>query len=297
MQLIKILAVKNLLGEGIVWHPDQQSLWWTDILTCKLYCYEWQHNNLIHYALPERLGCFGFTKDSQQIIAAFASGIALYNLNTSEVKWLARPELYNKGNRFNDGGVDRLGRFWAGTMVENKQLSTAEGKLYYLKSNGECCVALDNIGISNALCWSTNGEGVYHADSPSHSIFKYQFDNDKGLVNKQLFAETASGQVPDGACIDSIGHLWSAQWGGAQVIEYDIHGCAQQVIQLPVSQPTCVAIGGPNLDLLCITSAQQGLSKYELAKQPQAGNVFIYQLEESLGVNEVFLNTSGYSAI
>ena len=45
-------------------------------------------------------------------------------------------------------------------------------------------------------------------------------------------------------------------------------------IALPVSRPTCPAFGGPQLDVLYLTSARGGLDKDQLRDEPQAGGVF-----------------------
>ena len=49
-------------------------------------------------------------------------------------------------------------------------------------------------------------------------------------------------------------------------------------IEMPVSQPTCAAFGGANLDLLFVTSATDGLSADLLSQQPSAGAVFVYKV-------------------
>ena len=45
-----------------------------------------------------------------------------------------------------------------------------------------------------------------------------------------------------------------------------------------------MAIGGPNMDLLFITSAKQGLNKSQLKQDDKAGHVFIYQLNDIKGL-------------
>jgi sugar lactone lactonase YvrE len=47
---------------------------------------------------------------------------------------------------------------------------------------------------------------------------------------------------------------------------------------VPVSQPTCLSFGGPDLDLLFVTSARDGLTDKALALQPSAGDVFVYKM-------------------
>jgi L-arabinonolactonase len=46
---------------------------------------------------------------------------------------------------------------------------------------------------------------------------------------------------------------------------------------IPASQPTCACFAGPDLDVLCVTSARQGLSESALQSEPHAGAVFLYR--------------------
>jgi sugar lactone lactonase YvrE len=63
------------------------------------------------------------------------------------------------------------------------------------------------------------------------------------------------------------------------VVRYAPDGSISGSIALPATQPTCVAFGGDQLNLLFVTSARESLSTAALAQQPQAGDVLIYQVE------------------
>lgn len=143
------------------------------------------------------------------------------------------------------------------------------------------------LSITNSLCWSPNGEKLYHADSPSREIYQYSCDTSTGeLTNPVLFAKTPKNVFPDGAYVDKNGHLWSAQWGGNCVVQYSANGEIMQRIELPVSQVSCVTIGGINLDQLFVTSARDGLTQKALEAEPLAGCLFIVNLAESIGLPE-----------
>lgn len=47
-----------------------------------------------------------------------------------------------------------------------------------------------------------------------------------------------------------------------------------QTISMPATKITSVAFGGPNKDILYVTSAKNGLTDAELKDQPLAGSVF-----------------------
>src|ERR1700722_10209924 len=107
-----ILATRNIVGEGILWDSRRQLLWWTDIQGRELYRYDWARSSTQVLDTPERVGSFGLVAHSERLITAFESGIALYDTREKTIEWLGRPDAIVPGIRFNDGRVDRRGRFW-----------------------------------------------------------------------------------------------------------------------------------------------------------------------------------------
>jgi L-arabinonolactonase len=67
--------------------------------------------------------------------------------------------------------------------------------------------------------------------------------------------------APDGSCIDADGHLWNAQWGARRVVCYRPDGTVERVIESPALQPSCIAIGGPGMNVLFVTSARVGIGE------------------------------------
>lgn len=277
-ELVHSIPVANVLGEGVLWNERRRSVWWTDIERAKLFEYDPVSDALKTWDAPHRVACFGFVEDEDRLIVAFDRGIALYDPPSGKTDWLVQPDIPGKGLRFNDGKVDPKGRFWVGSMVEDASIASTTAALYCLDP-ADCLVErIRGIGISNGLCWSPDGTVMYHADSPTGLIRAYGFDPDRTtLSDSRVFAAAAHGVHPDGSTVDSDGGVWSAQWGGSQVIRYTPDGQVSQAIDLPVSQPTCVTFGGEKLDLLFVTSARAGLSSESLGNELEAGNVFVYQ--------------------
>lgn len=289
--LIKTIDVGNQLGEGVQWHQASQTIWWTDIEKACLYSYAMLAQQITRHPMPERVGCFAFIQGQTRLLVGFASGIAFYDLSDGEIHWLAQPQLTVKGNRFNDGRVDRQGRFYAGTMVEheveNEITHDQSGHLYCLDSKQQCLAKISGIRISNGLCWSPDGKTMYHADSPTRIITQYDYSLEQGdITNPRFFAKTPANVFPDGSTIDAKGYLWNAQWGGSKVVRYCPDGTQDFILNVPVSQPSCVCFGGENLDKLIVTSARQGLTRQQIDKDEQAGHVFIYQLNGIVGLAE-----------
>lgn len=329
------LKVNNRLAEGILWDEQQQRILWTDIEAAQLYIFtlhDAHHvdsiitavkscadgdeiaseelGHLTALALPERLGSFGLTEQPEQLICAFESGFALFNIATQTVQWLHKIAPDVPYTRMNDGRVDPQGNFWAGSMVELdkfKQLqnnavgeTTSEqphgtneaqqarkarvkmhtGSLYCLTPKGDVSKQITDLHISNSLCWSNDGTIMYHADTPTCRIKCYQLQAHSGVQQWQpldTFVTTPEGYYPDGAITDALGNIWSAQWGSSSVACYSSNGELLQRISVPAEQVSCVALGGPNGDWLMVTTASQ-LSDAQKAQQPQAGHVFVYQI-------------------
>ena len=279
-ELVDIVAVANTLGEGVLWDVPGQRAWWTDIQERVLFRYDPVTRELERFGLPERLGSFGLVEDSDEIIAAFESGFAFYHPESGQLQWIERPGHDAPNVRFNDGRIDRQGRFWAGSMVEGR--GTPTGKLYCLASgtaSAASSVWLTGIAISNSICFSPDGRQMYFADTPHRMILRYDLDPASGAIsNRQVFARTPPGAFPDGSHVDAQGHLWNAQWGSGRVVRYAPDGAISGTIDVPASHVSCVAFGGADLDLLFVTSARQELSAGQLAAEPHAGDLFIYQL-------------------
>jgi L-arabinonolactonase len=282
---LAVIRVANLLGEGIVWDARGQSFVWTDILDRKFYRLAWDSDRPEVIDLPERLGSFALTDDADVIIAAFASGFARYHLISGTCDWLARPEL-PPGVRFNDGKVDHTGRFVAGTMVEDPASAggTDRGVLYRLEDDNSLSELLHGFHISNSLCWSPDGQLMYHSDSPAQAITEYRYDG-AGARYQKIIAAFDEG-YPDGATVDAAGRIWVALWAAGCVAVLDPAGARLMTVPVGASQPTCTAFGGPNRDILAVTSARTELSAAELADQPDAGALFLFQTN-AMGLEEL----------
>jgi L-arabinonolactonase len=275
---VAILPVRNVLGEGILWDSRRHVLWWTDIQSRRLYRHDWIRASTQILNTPERVGSFGLVAGSERLITAFESGIALYDTQDGSISWLTRHGDPDPAVRFNDGRVDRQGRFWSGTMVQGDQ-STASGCLYSVDSRFGTRCQLTGVRISNSLCMSPDGRQLYFADSPTHTIRVFELNQPEGTLGaSRVFAQTPTGAEPDGAAIDADGCLWSAHWGAGCVVRYTPNGGIDRTLRVPASQPSCVCFAGPDLDVLCVTTARDGLSDAALLNQHNAGDVFLYRV-------------------
>ena len=76
------------------------------------------------------------------------------------------------------------------------------------------------------------------------------------MSNRRTFTkiDTSRGGAADGSTVDAEGCLWNAQVYDGKVIRYRPDGTVDRVIDMPVKKVTSVMFGGPDLDILYVTS-------------------------------------------
>ncbi|MFI5018338.1 MAG: SMP-30/gluconolactonase/LRE family protein [Dongiales bacterium] len=271
-----VVDCRNRLGEVPVWDVAEQALYWVDIEGKLLQRYTPATQAVERWKMPERISSFALREEGG-LIVAFASGIALYDLVTGGIEWIAGPDK-NPRNRFNEGKCDRRGRFWAGTMDD--RLSAHSASLFRVDPDLSVHRMLGEIGISNCFVWSLENDAFYFADSMDRRIYRFDYDHAAGrIANRSLFTDTtAQNVVPDGGTIDEEGFIWNAQWDGWRVVRYAPDGRIDRIVEMPVQKPTSCMFGGPDLATLYVTSAIWDLTPDKLRDQPAAGGLFALDL-------------------
>ena len=263
----------DLTGECPSWDATAGLLRWVDIEGRRLHTLDPSTGRHTEYATSARIGCFT-TSVHGRLLVAMEHTFAWMQPDTGEVEVIAEPELGRSGNRFNDGGCDRRGRFLASSM--NSQRDGPSASLWSLDSDLRVRELADGATVGNGLAFSPSGTTLYWADSPRECVFAFDYDLDTGVATNQrvwLDRGHAPGR-PDGAAVDADGCYWSARWRGGCLARFTPDGRLDRTVELPVTQVTMCAFGGPDLDTLFVTTARNHLDESERHRQPLAGSLF-----------------------
>ena len=276
-----IIDAGNVLGECAIWCDRKQCLWWTDILGRALWRFSPSNGVSQTWEMPERLASFALTHNDDRLLLGLESRLAWFNLEDKQILTIAEVEPDKAEVRVNDGRCDRQGRFVFGTMNEAAGRAPI-GSFFRLGHDLRLeQLPLAPVAIANSICFSPDGQIMYFCDSLSGVI--RCCDYGEQISGEREFAVLPPGcGEPDGSLIDADGFLWNAEWGAGRVVRYRPDGSIERAIGVPVSQPTCPAFGGPELDELFVTSALVDL----MVAEPYAGGVFSMRVTDAVGVPE-----------
>lgn len=271
------------VGECPLWHPVEYALYWVDINGFSVHRVHPASGKYSVWKMDSEPGAIGLAGDG--LVVALRSGFVHLNTTDGTVTPIAPAPYDTTHTRFNDGRVDALGRFWVGTLYEPRTEAVAE--MYVLECGKVRRAWSGGMTVSNGLAFSPDASAMYHADTTSHRVDRYDFDSAHGTVsNPRRFQQFSTdkqapgyGGRPDGAAVDSEGAYWVAMMEGSRILRFSPEGELLRELAVPVKCPTMVAFGGPDLRTLYITSLTHGRPAQELAALPLSGRVLCTRVD------------------
>ncbi|MET0365372.1 MAG: SMP-30/gluconolactonase/LRE family protein [Sphingobium sp.] len=271
MQVRLVWPTQAMLGEGPMWLPTEQALYYVDI-----------KGGAVHRHHPATGGHETMATGGAPSFVVPVAGGGLLVGSRDGLHRLAEEGLGDRlatiampaHNRTNDATVDRHGRLWFGTMDDEENIPT--GRVYCLDGDTVREMGGDAV-VTNGPAISADGATLYHVNSGEREIWRYPVLDGPALGEPDLFLRlTEADGHPDGVVLDSERCLWVALWDGWGVQRYAPDGTLLLRVDLPCARVTKIAFGGEDLRTAFVTTARVGLSEAQLAEQPLAGGLFAF---------------------
>jgi sugar lactone lactonase YvrE len=286
LRVSRISASADLLGESPVWDCARQRLYWVDGVARRVRSYEPASGAARDWTVPSIIGSVALGQ-GETLIVALVDGIYGLDLITSAVTPLFRPVPADPRIRFNDGKMDRFGRFLCGSMGVH---ADPLGQLFRIDAAGgstaRSAVLASGIRISNTLCFSPDGGTMYFADSLDRAIRAYRYGPEDAMPGEpRILVDTSPyNSGPDGATVDAEGHLWVALVQAGKIARFTPAGELDRLIDAPTDLPSCVAFGGVDLSTLYVTSIKDSGSGRAISRHADGG--FLFAIDD-LGVRGI----------
>ncbi len=263
-----IADVKAVVGEGPVWDPATQRLYWSDIRTGRLFQYTPSRKEHVQIHSGIFVGGLAVNKQGGLTLGTW-EGVMLWR-SDRDWKWLHHePPLPGKPSKyqFNDCKAGPDGSFYAGSYYDN----SPNGKLFRFRPDGKVDIVAERIGVSNGMGFTTGLRTFYHTDSAARTVYRYDYNpRTHVLSNRRVFVTLPKTEgVPDGMTVDAEDHVWAATWGGGCVIRFDPDGKEERRIKFPATQTASVMFGGRDLSDIYVTTASFGAGSPPSGLEPK----------------------------
>ena len=263
---------KAILGEGTLWVPSHNSIYFVDIKRKRILILNIKTNKKRIIKMDKEIGFLAHIK-KDIFVLGLQSELRIINLKNKETIKSIPIEEDKPLNRINDGKIDPKGRLWFGTM-DNLERNIKNGSLYCLDKKFNIHKVDTKYCITNGPAF-INAENFLHTDSRSKTIYKIKINKKYKIIKKTKFLKFSKKDgSPDGMTIDSKKNVWVCHYGGACISVYNLKGKKIHKIDLPAKNITNCTFGGLKNNELFVTTALKGLKKSEIENYKYSGSLF-----------------------
>jgi len=267
-----IWKAKTVLGEGTLWVPSQNSIFFVDIKKKKILKYNIKTKVKKIINVDKEIGFLAHIKKNVFVLG-LKSELRIVNLTNKKVLYSIKIESKKQNNRLNDGKTDSVGRLWFGTM-DNLERKIKSGSLYCLDKNLKVHKIDDKYFITNGPAF-LDKKNFYHTDTRKGEIYKIKINKKLKIVKKTKFLKfDKKDGSPDGMTTDIKNNLWVCHYGGACISVYNLRAKKIHKINLPAKNITNCTFAGHKNNELYISTARKGLKSHDLKKYPLSGSLF-----------------------
>lgn len=247
----------NHTGEGPIWHPEEEALYWVDIPVGALYRYDPITDEHSQVYQTDLIGALTVQADGNLLLFGDRGSVEVLDTDTWETETLIDEIEGEEDARFNDVIADPGGRVFCGTMPTEADPAEQPGTLYRLDTDGSLNVVEEEAWLANGLGFSPDRQTLYFTESTDYVINSYAYDEATGTVSdrERLVETDPDDGIPDGMTVDAEGHIWSARWNGGRIVRYAPDGEEEESVTFPAKKVSAVAFGDRDYETAYATTA------------------------------------------
>lgn len=266
-------------GEGPLWHPEDEHLYWCDIPRGRVYRYDPAIDDYecVYRDDHEQIGGFTIQRDGSLLLFQEAGAVRQLFRDDWTTETVLTPDPDRFHERFNDVIADPEGRVFAGVMPDTER--GIPGQLYRLDTDGTFSLVRESCVLPNGMGFTPDLSQLYFTDTcevdPSKPGYIYQYDYDRkngSLTDPEVFVDASNiDGYPDGMTVDSEGYVWSAFWDGSAIYRFAPDGTRERTILFDPRKVSSLTFAGDDFHTAYVTTACVETREIE---GPGAGSVY-----------------------
>ena len=267
-----------MLGEGPAYDARTDTLFWFDILQRKLFEKPLSGMETVVHDLPVMASALADVDERRQVLVT-ETGLQLRDRASGILEMLVEVEADRPDTRSNDARPHPSGALWFSTM--GRKGEEQAGAIYWF-FKGEVRRLFSHITVPNSICFSPDGTIGYFSDTHENRLYRVACDPETGRPVDDPVLTIEGRERPgsmDGSVVDAEGILWNARWGGGRIDAWSPRGELIRSVPMPARQISCPVFIGREANRLAATSAYEGMDEDERKADPQAGKLFLLDLE------------------
>lgn len=238
-------------GESLRWDDRLQRLYFVDCATQTLHWLDGAEPPLHTLNMPSMPAGLVLTDDGT-LVACLDDGLNVVDPDAGTTQLIA-PYPEGMYGRANDANADGSGNLVTGTL----NLGPGPGALWWFSAIEGWRLLDSDFGNANGpLVTDVDGQStLICADTQAQAVYAYPYDGVLGTVGeRRVFGDHAIlDGAPDGATADGEGGVWSCVLRSGKLARFTAAGL-DQLVDVPMANPSDVAFGGRNFDRLFLTA-------------------------------------------
>lgn len=251
MELTRIGRFTLGWGESLVWDERRGRLYFVDCAANTIHWLDDGSEDLQGMPVPSLPTGIVPTEEGG-LVVVLDDGLHLVDPDSGTIELLSGFPAELDG-RCNDLCADLEGNLVTGKL---NLVPGAEGSAWwYSPVHGWRLLDPDIATTNGPAAAVLDGETTLIIGDTEAHYYAYPYEPATGTVGaRRIFGDmTDLDGGPDGSTLDRDGGLWCALFGGGQIVRFTADGLDRQ-IPVPVSHPTDVTFGGPDLDAFYVVS-------------------------------------------
>ncbi|RMG73848.1 MAG: SMP-30/gluconolactonase/LRE family protein [Bacteroidetes bacterium] len=202
-----------------------------------------------------------FGRDGGMYIADYAGhNILLLPPGGQSVRVFAHEDRMHQPNDIAISDSDML-------FASDPDWAHASGQLWRIDQEGHCHLLETDMGTTNGIEVSPDGQWLYVNESVQRRIWVYRLAEDGTISDKKLFHQFPDHGL-DGMRCDVDGNLYVTRYGKGTVAKLSPEGKVLNEIRLTGQTPSNLAFGGPDGRTVYVTLADRGCVETFRADRP-----------------------------